>query len=240
MITINNLEKSFKENKVLKGIDVTVKKGEVIAVIGPSGSGKSTFLRCINFLDEPTGGEIIFKGERIDAGDKTLDRVRQHMGMVFQHFNLFPHMTIEQNLIFAPVRTGKMSLAQAKHKAENLLSRVNLLEKGQSYPQSLSGGQKQRVAIARALMMDPEVILFDEPTSALDPEMVKEVLDVMTELALEGMTMLVVTHEMNFAKSVASRVLFMADGKIIEDGEADQVIENPSTDRAREFLLKVL
>ncbi|MGL4662617.1 MAG: amino acid ABC transporter ATP-binding protein [Culicoidibacterales bacterium] len=240
MIEVKKLNKAFGKNHVLKDISVTIQQGEIVAIIGPSGSGKSTFLRSLNFLDVPTSGEIIFEGELVSDKNKHLDELRQKMGMVFQHFNLFPHMTILQNLTFAPMKLKGWSKEEADKKAMELLDRVGLLEKATSYPSSLSGGQKQRVAIARALAMEPDVMLFDEPTSALDPEMVKEVLDVMTELAHDGMTMVVVTHEMNFAKSVASRVLFMAEGQIVEDGVATAVIETPQSDRAKEFIAKVL
>lgn len=240
MIEVKQLNKIFGENHVLKDINVTIHQGEIVAIIGPSGSGKSTFLRSLNFLDIPTSGEVIFEGELVSDKNKHLDELRQKMGMVFQHFNLFPHMTIVQNLTFAPTKLKGVSPELAKQKALELLERVGLLEKADSYPSSLSGGQKQRVAIARALAMEPDVMLFDEPTSALDPEMVQEVLDVMTELAHEGMTMVVVTHEINFAKSVASRVLFMVDGQIVEDGSATAVIDSPQSERAQEFLAKVL
>lgn len=240
MIEVKKLNKSFGENHVLRDISVTIQKGEVVAIIGPSGSGKSTFLRSLNFLDIPTSGEILFDNEPVNNNNKELDQLRQKMGMVFQHFNLFPHMTILQNITFAPMKLKGMNKSEASQKAEELLLRVGLSDKADAYPSSLSGGQKQRVAIARALAMEPEAILFDEPTSALDPEMVKEVLDVMTELARDGMTMIVVTHEMNFAKSVASRVLFMADGQIVEDGNPKQVIDTPKTQRAQDFISKVL
>lgn len=240
MIEVKQLNKKFGKNHVLKDINVTIEQGEIVAIIGPSGSGKSTFLRSLNFLDIPTSGEIIFEGELVSEQNKHLDELRQKMGMVFQHFNLFPHMTVLQNLTFAPMKLKRISQEEAEKKAKDLLDRVGLLAKAGEYPSSLSGGQKQRVAIARALAMEPDVMLFDEPTSALDPEMVKEVLDVMTELAHEGMTMVVVTHEMNFAKSVASRVLFMADGQIVEDGQAIDVIESPQSERAQEFIAKVL
>lgn len=240
MIEVKKLNKSFGENHVLRDISVTIKKGEVVAIIGPSGSGKSTFLRSLNFLDIPTSGEILFDNQPVNNNNKELDQLRQKMGMVFQNFNLFPHMTILQNITFAPMKLKGLNKSEASQKAEELLLRVGLSDKADAYPSSLSGGQKQRVAIARALAMEPEVILFDEPTSALDPEMVKEVLDVMTELAQDGMTMIVVTHEMNFAKSVASRVLFMSDGQIVEDGNPKQVIDAPKTQRAKDFISKVL
>lgn len=240
MIEVKNLNKVFGTNHVLKDIDVKIKQGEVVAIIGPSGSGKSTFLRCLNFLDVPTSGDVVFEGELVSDKNKHLDDLRQKMGMVFQHFNLFPHMTILQNVTFAPTKLKGFSKEKAEVKGRELLERVGLLEKADAYPSSLSGGQKQRVAIARALAMEPDVMLFDEPTSALDPEMVKEVLDVMTELANDGMTMVVVTHEMNFAKSVANRILFMAGGQIVEDGAPEQVIDAPQTKRAQEFISKVL
>lgn len=240
MIEVKNLNKVFGTNHVLKDIDVKMKQGEVVAIIGPSGSGKSTFLRCLNFLDVPTSGDVVFEGELVSDKNKHLDDLRQKMGMVFQHFNLFPHMTILQNVTFAPMKLKGFSKEKAEVKGRELLERVGLLEKADAYPSSLSGGQKQRVAIARALAMEPDVMLFDEPTSALDPEMVKEVLDVMTELANDGMTMVVVTHEMNFAKSVANRILFMAGGQIVEDGAPEQVIDAPQTKRAQEFISKVL
>lgn len=240
MIEVKQLNKIFGDNHVLKDINVTINQGEIVAIIGPSGSGKSTFLRSLNFLDIPSSGEIIFEGDLVSDKNVHLDALRQKMGMVFQQFNLFPHMTILQNITFAPMKLKGLSKEDACMKAKELLNRVGLIDKIHAYPSSLSGGQKQRVAIARALAMEPDVMLFDEPTSALDPEMVKEVLDVMTELAHDGMTMVVVTHEMNFAKSVASRVLFMADGQIVEDGLASEVIEAPQSERAREFIAKVL
>ena len=240
MISVNNLKKNFDGVDVLNGIDVTINKGDVVCVIGPSGSGKSTFLRCLNLLEQPTGGNIIFEGE--DLTDKKVDinLHRQKMGMVFQQFNLFPHMSVLENLICAPVMLKKMTKADAEKKAMELLKRVGLDDRANSYPNQLSGGQKQRVAIVRALCMEPDVMLFDEPTSALDPEMVGEVLDVMKELAKEGMTMVVVTHEMGFAREVSNRVLFLDDGVIAEEGSPDEVFNHPKCERLQSFLAKVL
>lgn len=240
MISVNNLQKNFEGVEVLKGMDVTINKGDVVCVIGPSGSGKSTFLRCLNLLEKPTGGNIIFDG--IDLTDKKVDinLHRQKMGMVFQQFNLFPHMSVLENLICAPVMLKKMSKEDATKKALELLARVGLEDRAESYPNQLSGGQKQRVAIVRALCMEPEVMLFDEPTSALDPEMVGEVLDVMKELAKEGMTMVVVTHEMGFAREVSNRVLFLDDGYIAEEGTPQQIFNEPKCERLQSFLAKVL
>lgn len=240
MISVNNLWKKFEGVEVLKGIDVTINKGDVVCVIGPSGSGKSTFLRCLNLLEKPTGGNIIFEGE--DLTDKKVDinLHRQKMGMVFQQFNLFPHMSVLENLTCAPVMLKKMTKADAEKKAMELLKRVGLDDRADSYPNQLSGGQKQRVAIVRALCMEPDVMLFDEPTSALDPEMVGEVLDVMKELAKEGMTMVVVTHEMGFAREVSNRVLFLDDGIIAEEGTPDEVFNHPKCERLQSFLAKVL
>ncbi len=240
MISVNNLWKKFEGVEVLKGIDVTINKGDVVCVIGPSGSGKSTFLRCLNLLEQPTGGNIIFEGE--DLTDKKVDinLHRQKMGMVFQQFNLFPHMSVLENLTCAPVMLKKMTKADAEKKAMELLKRVGLDDRADSYPNQLSGGQKQRVAIVRALCMEPDVMLFDEPTSALDPEMVGEVLDVMKELAKEGMTMVVVTHEMGFAREVSNRVLFLDDGVIAEEGTPDEVFNDPKCERLQSFLAKVL
>lgn len=240
MITVKNLYKDFGEVKVLKDICATVSEGEKIAVIGPSGSGKSTFLRCLNMLDLPTAGTIIVDGEEITAPGVDLNKVRAKMGMVFQHFNLFPHLTVLENITLAPTTLGLMTPAQAKEKAYSLLDRVGLREKADVYPIKLSGGQKQRIAIARALAMNPEIMLFDEPTSALDPEMIGEVLDVMQELAEEGMTMVVVTHEMGFARRVASRVFFMDEGRIAEEGTPKDIFENAQNPRTKEFLSKVL
>ncbi|WP_300771776.1 amino acid ABC transporter ATP-binding protein [uncultured Acetatifactor sp.] len=237
-----NLEKHFDggDIKALNGVNASVKKGEVVVVIGPSGSGKSTFLRCLNLLEVPTGGAVLFEG--VDITDKKADinLHRQKMGMVFQHFNLFPHMTILKNMTLAPVKLLGKSQAEAEAKAKALLERVGLSDRADAYPSQLSGGQKQRIAIVRALCMDPEVMLFDEPTSALDPEMVGEVLEVMKELAKEGMTMVVVTHEMGFAREMADRVIFMAEGKIVEEGAPEKIFSAPEQARTREFLAKVL
>ena len=218
MIRVNNLHKSFEKNEVLKGINEHIEKGEVVVVIGPSGSGKSTFLRCLNLLEVPTSGEIIFEGKNITDKKVDINKIREKMGMVFQQFNLFPHKTVLDNLTIAPIKVKGVSKADAEKKAKELIDRVGLLNKADAYPSSLSGGQKQRIAIARALAMDPDVMLFDEPTSALDPEMVGEVLNVMKELAKEGMTMVVVTHEMGFAREVGDRILFMDKGNIMEEG----------------------
>ncbi|MCT0036873.1 MAG: amino acid ABC transporter ATP-binding protein [Lactococcus lactis] len=240
LIEIKNLHKYFGKNEVLKGLDIQIKKGEVVVMIGPSGSGKSTFLRTMNLLEKPTDCQVYFEG--VNIADKSVDvfKHREKMGMVFQQFNLFPNMTVLENLCLAPVKTGKMTKEEAKKTAEDLLQRVGLSDKAEAYPQALSGGQQQRVAIARALAMNPDVMLFDEPTSALDPEMVGEVLAVMQELAKEGMTMVVVTHEMGFAKTVADRVLFMADGTIVEQGKPAQVFDSPKEKRTQDFLAKVL
>ena len=243
LIQVQDLKKHFTGTsaiKALDGVSVDIKKGEVVVVIGPSGSGKSTFLRCLNLLEVPTGGQILFNG--VDITDKScnINLHRQKMGMVFQHFNLFPHMTILRNMTLAPVKLLHKSQEEADAQALKLLQRVGLGDRGNAYPAQLSGGQKQRVAIVRALMMEPEVMLFDEPTSALDPEMVGEVLEVMKELAHDGMTMVVVTHEMGFAREVGSRVLFMADGKLVEQGTPEQVFEHPQNPRLQDFLGKVL
>ena len=240
MLKINNLHKSFGDLHVLKGIDLQIDKGEIIAIVGPSGSGKSTVLRCMNLLEEPTEGEIIFEGNNITGPKVNIDKVRQRIGMVFQNFNLFPHMTVLDNITLAPMKLKKISKEEANKKAEKLLDRVGLLDKKESYPSQLSGGQKQRIAIARALAMEPDMMLFDEPTSALDPEMVKEVLDVIKELAEEGMTRAIVTHEMGFAKEVADRVIFVDNGKIVENGTPENVFNHPTNDRTKEFLAKVL
>ena len=240
MIKIENLYKRFGKLEVLKGIDINVEKGEIIAIIGPSGSGKSTFLRCINRLEEPTDGKIFIDGENILSKETNINKIREKVGMVFQHFNLFPHKNVIKNITLAPIKIKNYSLELAEKKADNLLNKVGLLDKKYSYPNQLSGGQKQRIAIARALAMEPEIMLFDEPTSALDPEMIKEVLDVMIELAREGMTMLIVTHEMGFAKNVATRILFMNDGKILEDEKPEEFFNNPKHSRTKEFLYKVL
>ena len=238
MIEIKGLKKSFGDLEVLKGIDQNVEEGEVLCIVGPSGSGKSTMLRCINRLEEPTSGEIYIDGELITG--ENLDSIRTRMGMVFQSFNLFPHMSVLDNLTCGPVNVKKEDKKQAEEKAMKLLARVGLAEKADQFPRNLSGGQQQRVAIARALAMDPEVMLFDEPTSALDPEMVGEVLDVMKDLARDGMTMVVVTHEMGFAKEVASKVIFMDGGYIVEQGTPEEVLSNPQMDRTKDFLSKVL
>ena len=240
MIEVKNLRKSFDDTEVLKGINETINKGDVACIIGPSGSGKSTFLRCLNLLEIPTGGQIIFEGENLTAKGVDLNLHRRKMGMVFQQFHLFPHMTVIDNLTMAPVLLKKATKAQAEKKGMELLERVGLADRASAYPAELSGGQKQRVAIVRALCMNPDVMLFDEPTSALDPEMVGEVLDVMKELAREGMTMVVVTHEMGFAKEVANRVLFMDDGVIMEEGTPQEIFDNPKCERLKTFLSKVL
>ena len=238
MIEVKNLKKNFGDLHVLKGIDQTVNDGEVLCIVGPSGSGKSTMLRCINRLEEPSSGEIYIDGELIT--EKNIDQVRTKMGMVFQSFNLFPHKSVIENLTLGPLNVKGEKEEDARGKGMKLLERVGLAEKAEEYPRMLSGGQQQRVAIARALAMDPEVMLFDEPTSALDPEMVGEVLDVMKDLARDGMTMVVVTHEMGFAKEVADKVIFMDDGYIVEEGSPKEVLENPQMDRTKDFLSKVL
>lgn len=240
MIEVKGLKKEFDGLKVLNGIDYTINQGEKIVVIGPSGSGKSTFLRCLNLLEEPTGGEIWFDGTNITDPQNDINKMRQKMGMVFQHFNLFPHLTIKDNITLAPVKLKIMTKEEADKKAMELLKRVGLEDKADAYPAQLSGGQKQRIAIVRSLAMNPEVMLFDEPTSALDPEMVGEVLDLMKQLADEGMTMVVVTHEMGFAREVASRVMFMADGYILEQNTPEEFFGNPQNDRLKDFLSKVL
>ena len=240
MIRVENLSKSFQGLSVLKDINVTINKGDVVCVIGPSGSGKSTFLRCLNMLEKPDGGKIIFDGADLTARKTNLNLHRQKMGMVFQQFNLFPNMTVLENLICAPMMLKKTPRAEAEAMAMELLSRVDLADRADTYPNKLSGGQKQRVAIVRALCMNPEVMLFDEPTSALDPEMVGEVLDVMKTLAKKGMTMVVVTHEMGFAREVSNRVLFLDDGVIAEEGTPDEVFGNPKCERLQTFLAKVL
>ena len=240
VIYVKDLHKSFGKNEVLKGIDEHIAKGEVVVVIGPSGSGKSTFLRCLNLLETPTSGKIEFEGKDITSKETNIDKMREKMGMVFQQFNLFPHKTVCENICMAPVKVKGVSKEQAKETAVNLLKKVGLLDKIDAYPSSLSGGQKQRIAIARALAMQPDVMLFDEPTSALDPEMVGEVLNVMKDLAKEGMTMVVVTHEMGFAKEVGDRILFMDQGKILEEGIPEEVFQNPQNPRTKDFLSKVL
>ena len=240
MIHIEHLSKSFGNHPVLKDITEHIKPGEKVVIIGPSGSGKSTFLRCLNLMEQPTGGSIQFEGAEITDPKVNIDQIRQQMGMVFQHFHLFPNMTIRKNITLAPVRTGLLSPKEANIVADKLLQRVGLLDKADSYPNQLSGGQKQRIAIVRALAMNPKVLLFDEPTSALDPEMVGEVLSVMKELAEEGMTMVVVTHEIGFAREVASRVLFMDQGQIVEQGTPEEIFGAPKHPRLQEFLSKVL
>ncbi len=241
MINVEKLYKSFGELEILKGVSENIDKGEKVVIIGPSGSGKSTFLRCLNLLEKPTSGKIIFNGTDIThANEKELNMMRRKMGMVFQHFNLFPNLSIRGNITLAPVKLGLMTKDEADFKAEELLRMVGLFDKADNYPSQLSGGQKQRIAIARSLAMNPDVMLFDEPTSALDPEMVGEVLGIMKELAEEGMTMVVVTHEMGFAREVASRVLFMAEGNIIEQNPPDEFFGNPQNPRLRDFLSKVL
>ena len=240
MIDVKNLEKAFGDHIVLKGINEHIAKGEKVVIIGPSGSGKSTFLRCLNLLEQPTGGTITFEGTDITDPKNDINKMRQKMGMVFQQFNLFPHMTVKENIKLAPVKLGLMSDEEAEKKALALLERVGLPYKANAYPKQLSGGQQQRIAIARSLAMNPDVMLFDEPTSALDPEMVGEVLELMRELALEGMTMVVVTHEMGFARSVATRVLFMDGGVIAEQNEPGEFFSNPQHPRLREFLSQVL
>ncbi|MGL4624539.1 MAG: amino acid ABC transporter ATP-binding protein [Culicoidibacterales bacterium] len=240
MLHIKDLNKSFGKNHVLKNLNFSVAPGEVVAIIGPSGSGKSTALRCLNGLEIHESGTITLDGEVLTHDEKSLQTARMKMGMVFQNFHLFPHLTVLENIMFSPINVKKIAKAQAEQQAKELLHRVGLADKAQAYPSQLSGGQKQRVAIARALAMEPEALLFDEPTSALDPEMVNEVLQVMQELAEQGMTMIVVTHEMGFAKEVADRIIFMADGEIVEMGTAQQIIEAPQTDRAKAFLANVL
>ena len=240
MIDVKNLHNSFGNHEVLKGVNEHIEKGEKVVVIGPSGSGKSTFLRCLNLLEEPTGGEIIFEGQNITAKDTDINLVRRRMGMVFQQFNLFPHLTVRENIKLAPVKLKVMTDEEADKRALELLARVGLPDKADSYPAQLSGGQQQRIAIARALAMNPDVMLFDEPTSALDPEMVGEVLEIMKELADDGMTMVVVTHEMGFAREVATRVLFMDGGNIVEQNEPKEFFANPQHPRLKDFLSKVL
>ncbi len=240
MIKIENLHKSYGELEVLKGITKTIKEGEVVAVIGPSGSGKSTFLRCLNMLEEITSGSVSIEGQNITAPKADINKIRQNAGMVFQQFNLFPHKTVLENLILAPMKVKKMKRLEIEEKANELLKKVGLESKSENFPSQLSGGQQQRIAIARALAMEPDILLFDEPTSSLDPEMVTEVLDVMKELVKSGMTMIVVTHEMGFAKSVADRVFFMDHGVILEDAPPKELFETPKHERTKEFLEKVL
>ena len=238
MIDVKGLQKNYGGLQVLKGVDLTINKGDCVVLVGPSGCGKSTFLRCLNRLEEPDGGHVIFNGKEVT--DHDIDHVRQKMGMVFQHFNLFPHLTVKKNITLAPVRLGLMKQPEADKKAMELLERIGLADKADTYPNMLSGGQKQRIAIVRALAMNPDVLLFDEPTSALDPEMVGEVLELMKELARGGMTMVCVTHEMGFAREVGNRVLFMADGKLVEEGTPEDIFEHPQSERLQDFLSKVL
>jgi ABC-type polar amino acid transport system ATPase subunit len=240
VIEVNNLTKSYGNLEVLKGISATIEKNEVVCVIGPSGSGKSTFLRCINLLETPTGGSVFIDGEKINTKNADINKIRQKLGMVFQNFNLFPHMTTVENVMIGQVKVNKTDKTAARKQALELLKTVGLEDKADVYPGSLSGGQKQRAAIARALAMKPEIMLFDEPTSALDPEMVGEVLEVMRELAHQGMTMVIVTHEMGFAKEVADRVLFMDEGLIVEEGSPEEIFGNPRNERTKSFLSKVL
>lgn len=240
MITVKNLHKHFGKLEILNGIDEHIEKGEKVVIIGPSGSGKSTFLRCLNLLEQPTNGEIFIDGECITEKGTNVNKIREKMGMVFQQFNLFPHLTIMDNITLAPIKVKKMEKADAEKLAMELLERVGLTDKAQAYPAQLSGGQQQRIAIARALAMNPEIMLFDEPTSALDPEMVGEVLSVMKDLADAGMTMVVVTHEMGFAREVASRVLFMDEGVIVEQGTPEEIFDSPKNERTQSFLSKVL
>ncbi|WP_211654690.1 amino acid ABC transporter ATP-binding protein [Planococcus alpniumensis] len=240
MIDVQALSKKFGDNLVLSDITTSIQKGEVVAIIGPSGSGKSTFLRCLNLLETPSSGSIEINGKNLTASKKEIHKIRQQIGMVFQHFHLFPHMTVRENLMYAPMKAKGVKKYDAEEKARQLLERVGLAQKADAYPNSLSGGQKQRVAIARALAMEPELMLFDEPTSALDPEMVKEVLEVMKDLAKSGMTMIIVTHEMGFAREVADRVLFLDHGVLVEEGEPESFFKHPASERARDFLDKVL
>jgi len=240
VIEIKDVHKYFGKLEVLKGISNTINKGEVVVIIGPSGSGKSTLLRCLNMLEEPTKGEIWIEGKPLNHKTVDINKVRQEVGMVFQHFNLFPHKKVIENITLAPIKVKKENPEQAREKALKLLERVGLKDKAECYPASLSGGQKQRVAIARALAMNPKIMLFDEPTSALDPEMIKEVLDVMKDLVQDGMTMVVVTHEMAFAREVGDRVIFMDEGVIVEEGTPDEIFENPKNQRTKEFLSKIL
>ena len=240
IIDVKNLHKKYGHTEVIKGVDLTVRKGEVICIIGPSGAGKSTILRCLNGLEQASSGQIVVNGHDLGDPHVNIDQVREQVGMVFQHFNLFPHKTVLQNITLAPVTLKKKTPAEAEAQARALLERIGLSDKADEYPNMLSGGQKQRIAIVRALAMDPEVMLFDEPTSALDPEMVGEVLDLMRDLAKDGMTMAVVTHEMGFAREVADRVVFMADGKILEEGSPSDIFDHPQDPRLQDFLSKVL
>ena len=239
LIRVENLEKSFGDHQVIKGISTTICRGDVVAVIGPSGCGKSTFLRSMNCLEDPTGGRVTFEGTNITDEDVDINLVREKIGMVFQQFNLFPNMTVRENIMLAPVKRKKMTKEEAAVKADELLDRIGLSDKADSYPAMLSGGQKQRIAIARALAMNPDVMLFDEPTSALDPELVGEVLSVIRKVAAEGVSMVIVTHEMNFAREVADRILFMEDGVIVEDAPPEEFFEHPKNDRIRQFIRKV-
>ena len=240
LIETKGLQKSFGDNHVLKGVDLQIHQGEALAIIGPSGGGKSTFLRCLNLLEEPDGGDVIFEGQKINQKGTDVDKYRQKMGMVFQHFNVFPHMTVQQNITLAPVLLKKKTKAEADEKALYLLERIGLLDKKDEYPRKLSGGQKQRLAIVRALAMEPDVMLFDEPTSALDPEMVGEVLSVIRALVQAGMTTVIVTHEMGFAREVSDRILFMSDGVIVEQGAPADLLDHPQQQRTQDFLSKVL
>ena len=240
MIKVENLHKSFGQKEILKGIDIEIEKGEVVVIIGPSGSGKSTFLRCLTRLEEPTNGKIYLDELEITSPKTNINFIRQEMGMVFQHFNLFPHLTVKENITLAPIKVKGIHADEANKKALELLNKMGLPEKINAYPNSLSGGQKQRIAIARALAMDPKVMLFDEATSALDPEVVGEVLQVMKDLAKEGMTMVIVTHEMNFAKEVGDRIIFMNEGIILEEGSPEEIFNKPTHNRTREFLKRVL
>ncbi|WP_413539663.1 amino acid ABC transporter ATP-binding protein [Aerococcus viridans] len=239
-VIVNDLKKSFGKNEVLKGIDLTINQGEVVCIIGPSGSGKSTFLRCLNRLEDINGGEVLVDGTNIAEKSIDINKARQNIGMVFQHFNLFPHLSVLENITLAPTELGKTQKDASKGQALSLLEQVGLADKAEAFPNSLSGGQKQRVAIARALAMNPDIMLFDEPTSALDPEMVGDVLNVMKDLAKEGMTMVVVTHEMGFAREVADRVIFMDGGYVVEEGKPEDIFSNPQHNRTKEFLDKVL
>lgn len=237
---VKNLSKVYPAVKAVDDASLTIKKGEAVFIVGPSGSGKSTFLRCLNHLEKPTSGKIIFNGKEVKSSSRSLNNYRRNVGMVFQHFNLFPHLTIKENITLAPIKTGRLSKEEANRKAEELLARIGLSDKAEAYPAQLSGGQKQRIAIIRALAMNPEVLLFDEPTSALDPEMVGEVLALMKELASTGMSMVVVTHEMGFAREIADRVIFMDGGVIVEEGTPEEIFNHPKNERLQSFLSKIL